>query len=355
VNSYHGTQVAGCIASNDNFIKGIAYGTKLLDADFAPAGMGLLPEACDWAHDNGAEIYNFSGGFEWDGGWKYDDCEYFDHIAYWWGRLPVCAAGNIPGGSIYVSSPANAYNVLAVGGIDDKNTAAWADDTIADFSSYKNPNTPHGDREKPEVCAPAVNIKTTLVGGGFDNRSGTSYAAPQVAGIAALLTEKNYGLASLPGLTKAIIMASAIHNVVGDPRMDDKEGVGTVDAYAAYRCLEGQGGIWAGYKYEADLPFDIYFTANAGQTVRFVITWYAHTDYSGSGDYGLCADLGLNIYKGWWPYGASNGYDRAWEIVQFTAPYTATYKARITALDHGAGDPWPFNTGEFIFAAWYIS
>jgi len=149
-------------------------------------------------------------------------------------------------------------------------------------------------------------------------------------------------------------MASANHNVIGDPRMDDKEGVGTVNAKAAYDCVDN-GWYWFGYKYENNLPFFIEFDVNAGQTVRFVIAWYAHTDYSGSNYYGngLCADLNLDIYKGWGWYGMPNSYDSAWEIVQFTAPSIGTYRAMVSATDRGAGDPWTYPYGEYIYAAWY--
>jgi subtilisin family serine protease len=362
----HGTEVAGCIASDHSAYTGIAPGTEILDANCANVLNWYVywKDACEWAHENNADIYNFSAGDSTGGGCDNDICKFFDHIAYVWGRLPVCSAGN---DASYVTSPANAWNVLAVGGIDDHNTVSWTDDTLYQDSNYVNPNSPKrpgdyylplvNDREKPEVCAPAVDITTTVPGGGFtdDDATGTSAAAPQVSGIAALLIERNPTLRDKPALLKAIIMASAIHNVVGDPRKDDKEGVGTVDAYAAYQCVNNNW-IWDGYKAEANLPFEIYFSAQAGQKVRFVIAWYAHTNYDGTSYYGngLCADLGLEI-KG--PYmsslGLSNSVDSAWEIVQFTAPWTATYRARVTAYNHGYGDPWTYDGAEYIAAAWY--
>lgn len=40
---------------------------------------------------------------------------------------------------------------------------------------------------------------------------------------------------------------TAFRNVVGDPIVDHKEGVGTVNAYAAYNCVKN-GWTWKEYK-----------------------------------------------------------------------------------------------------------
>lgn len=107
------------------------------------------------------------------------------------------------------ASPAAAFNVIAVGGIDDKNTPSIADDTMwrgkALFNDvrYRNvifsragpTNTTSNPRTKPDVVAPAKDIISCYhlwqtSGNYYRTASGTSAATPMVAGIAALMIQK---------------------------------------------------------------------------------------------------------------------------------------------------------------------
>jgi subtilisin family serine protease len=56
---------------------------------------------------------------------------------------------------------------------------------------------------KPDVTAPAVSVHSTVTGGKWDSKTGTSMATPHVAGIAALMLQKAPGLS--PKEVKAII------------------------------------------------------------------------------------------------------------------------------------------------------
>jgi subtilisin family serine protease len=101
-------------------------------------------------------------------------------------------------------------------------------DTLVDFSS-RGPGG--GNTFKPDLSAPGVNIRSTAVGTGTGSAvfSGTSMAAPHVAGMAALLREK---YPDMPvDAIKSLLMNSTTPAASYEPIA--RQGVGVANVYAA--------------------------------------------------------------------------------------------------------------------------
>ena len=118
------------------------------------------------------------------------------------------------------------------------------EDEVVGFSS-RGPGG-GGTTFKPEVSAPGVNVRSTLVGSGDRERviSGTSMSTPHVAGAAALLRQK---YPTLPvDVIKALIMNSAEPTQGGEPITLQGTGSMRVDAAAALGAYALPGGVTFG-------------------------------------------------------------------------------------------------------------
>jgi hypothetical protein len=85
----------------------------------------------------------------------------------------------------------------------------------------------------PQLVAPGVGIRTTDLYGGYVDESGTSMAAPHVAGAVALL------LSAFPGLSAERQQAALQNSAwdLGDPGPENTYGFGRLDTLAAYNWL----------------------------------------------------------------------------------------------------------------------
>ena len=147
------------------------------------------------------------------------------------GILPVFAAGNYgPGGSTSVS-PANYPEAFAVGATDNS-------DLIYAYSSRGPSACGEAQTVYPELVAPGVNINTTDLYGLYNATTGTSLAAPHVAGGLALL------LSAYPDLTADQQTAALINAAVdlGTTGPDNNFGYGRLNVLAAYNWLAGGAG-----------------------------------------------------------------------------------------------------------------
>ena len=200
--SSHGTHVAGIAAGNADTpasgrrISGVAPRAYLGNYKvFVETDSGLSPNAnapaivaaIEAAVADGMDVINFSGG-EPEIEPSRDIVALALDAAAAAGVVPVVAAGNdysdVGGGS--VSSPANSARAIAVAAAEISGTPAVR--THAEFSSV-GPTT-ISLRLKPDVSAPGVDILSAAAGG-YSSFSGTSMAAPHVAGAAGLLRQRH--------------------------------------------------------------------------------------------------------------------------------------------------------------------
>src|SRR6187397_2195454 len=142
------------------------------------------------------------------------------------GVVPVVAAGNDfdDFGRGSVGSPGSAAAAITVGA-----TTSTASPSMASFSSAGP--TPISLRLKPDVVAPGTSILSSRPGG-WQLSSGTSMAAPHVAGAVALLLQRHPGWT--PAQVKAALTATARPLTSSDGGVGPtRAGAGLVDVAAA--------------------------------------------------------------------------------------------------------------------------
>ncbi|RNJ79011.1 MAG: peptidase S8 [Nitrosopumilus sp. B06] len=106
-------------------------------------------------------------------------------------------------------------------------------DFAAHFSS-RGPVSPF--YIKPDIMAPGAFINTTQYGASYNFTSGTSYAAPHVAGAAALLLQKNPELTVSDLRSILLTTAQPVSDAYGDKFPIHAAGSGRLDVAAAYNA-----------------------------------------------------------------------------------------------------------------------
>ncbi|MFD1535701.1 S8 family serine peptidase [Nonomuraea guangzhouensis] len=220
----HGTHVSSIVAGAGEKYRGVAPGAKIafgkVGGEFASES--ALLAGMEWAATEvKAKIVNMSiGGYDSPG---IDPLEQaVNTLSERTGVLFVIAAGNdeSPGS---INSPGSADAALTVGAVDKS-------DRMASFSS-RGPRS--GDHAiKPDVTAPGVDITAAAAQGTADGlyvtHSGTSMAAPHVAGAAAILAQRHPDWSGAQ--LKAALIGSAAPQA-GATHFD--QGAGRVDVVRA--------------------------------------------------------------------------------------------------------------------------
>lgn len=185
----HGTHCAGIAAAVSNNARGVAgvdwnariMPVKVLNAS-GSGSFAAIANGITWAVDNGADVISLSLGGS-SGSTALQSA-----VDYAWSRnvVVVAAAGN--SNTSAASYPGFYTNCIAVGSTDQNDARS----SFSNFGSWV------------DVAAPGSSILSTYDGNTYATLSGTSMAAPAVAGLAGLLWAKNGLTASNVSIRNAI-------------------------------------------------------------------------------------------------------------------------------------------------------
>ncbi|MBF2055523.1 MAG: S8 family serine peptidase [Candidatus Sericytochromatia bacterium] len=231
----HGSHVAGIIAAetdNGRGIAGVAPAAKIMPISIFPSFSGwlknLLKPADDvdqtiisilangiiWAVDNGADVINMSLAVHQQS----TTLERAVQYALDANVSVIVAAGNQRHQGNTRNELAAIDGVIAVGAVD-KNAEVTFFSNSGDYLSVAGPGM--------DVLSTAPSF---LGMNNYIKMTGTSMAAPHIAGVAALIKSK-YGEAATPAFIKERLESTAIDK--GEPGWDELYGHGLVDAYRA--------------------------------------------------------------------------------------------------------------------------
>jgi hypothetical protein len=232
--NFHGTHVTGIIIAEGNNAMGVVglaggVGSPGVRAMAVAVGesapiTSVMDDAMLYAVDNGAHIVTMSLTVG-------QTSAFNDAMDYAYNTMDVfidCAAGN--GGSS-VGYPANRPEVMAVASTNHHDNR----------SSFSNPGP------ELEVSAPGENIWSTQLGNTYGSSSGTSFAAPYVGALAALIRSINSGM-SAPEVRQLII--DTVEDVEA-PGFDNLTGWGRINAFEALAQAGFSDGI-------VELDADVY-------------------------------------------------------------------------------------------------
>ena len=162
------------------------------------------------------------------------------------GIFTAHSAGNSGSSCSTVSTPSGIYDASFTVGSITEGDMIWS-------SSSRGPVTVDGsNRRKPDIAAPGACIRSSLAGGGFGGHSpctwsGTSMAAPHLAGLVALLISAEPALAGQVDALEELIRESAIHlttssqvcgSIAATTYPNNTFGFGLIDAQAAVELLQ---------------------------------------------------------------------------------------------------------------------
>ena len=293
----HGTHVAGLIGgdgtASGGMYAGVAPGANLIDVRVISAtgstNVSTLIQGMQWVlghrSDYNIRVANLSLGARATTSYRNDPLATAVEVLTFAGVAVVVSAGNEGPGASTITTPGDDPFVITVGAIDDSGTATLADDALASWSS-RGP-TAFDNLAKPDLVAPGRKIVSLrspgstldqlltdrLVAGldptapAYFRLSGTSMAAPVVAGVVALMLERDpsltpaqvkhrlrttaarldYGSATTTGGGLVNALAAVASTDAGVDASTDP----VSDGFASemFTCLNGQPFVWRDLTY----------------------------------------------------------------------------------------------------------
>jgi thermitase len=207
----HGTHVAGTIAAvgnNGRGVIGVAPNVTIMAVKIFPrAYSSVCANAIRYAVDNGAKVLNNSWGPQ-SRSVSDRTIENAIEYAHSKGAVIVFAAGNSNDDADYYHG-GNHPKTISVGAVDSSFRKA-------SFSNYGS---------TVDISAPGVTIYSTMPSNGYGQMSGTSMAAPHVAGLAALIMSRYPDYSNEK--VRDVITGNAI------PISHSQMGAGVMDAWAS--------------------------------------------------------------------------------------------------------------------------
>ena len=218
----HGTHCAGIVAAvrnNGLQVAGVAPDAKLMSvSNSLNGGSRIFMLACgiNWAWKHGADIISCS--------WHCIPNEMVENAID-----SAVIRGREGKGCIFVKSAGNSGREITFPGNYSPNVIAVAN---MKADGTRNPNSSHGDNLL--VIAPGTDILSTVPDNQIGLMSGTSMACPHVAGLAALILERN------PRLTAAKVREIIARNTkkVGDEPYSVNKPYGTWNEFYGYGLID---------------------------------------------------------------------------------------------------------------------